>query len=422
MDPQWEVPHYEKMLYDNAQLIRLFARATRVLGPEPFARLTRDVGDYLLDRLLDAEGEALMSSEDADTEGVEGKTYVWTEEETRAVLSQAGLDPAPFLEGHRFHHEGTLIRVGPFRPELRAHREALLEVRDRRPQPGIDTKVVTAWNGMAVSGLALAGTILGEQRYIEAARSIANVLLGAMDQRGRLPRHLGPESPEGVLADHAQLCEGLLDLYEADPQPRWLLAADRLANRIRERFGGSESGGLYEAAPSAEALLFRRQSWGSGAQPDAAAVSGRAFLRLAAYGAPSVEQTQVEALLKAAGKTLETVPGSSPTLSRLLQDLVEPSRELIVAGDAGDPRTQALLDRGRETERPGLVLGLVPSEATEGGAGLENWAAFKGRSPAEDGSPRAYLCTERVCKMPVSDPEALAKLLDGGARDKEPAD
>ncbi len=265
VDAQWVVPHFEKMLYDNALLLRVYAHLARVTGAELPRRVAEETAAFLLRDLRTAEG-GFASALDADTDGVEGLTYAWTPDQLRAVLGDDDGDWAAALlavtEQGTFEHGSSTLQL-PSDPDDPARwarvRAALLAARNARPQPARDDKVITAWNGLAVLALAEGGAALGHPEWVDAAAEAAELLLDRHLVDGRLRRSsrggvVGAAA--GVLEDHAALADGLLALHQATGSARWLTAATELLDLALDHFAGPD-GGFFDTADDAEALLHR---------------------------------------------------------------------------------------------------------------------------------------------------------------------
>ncbi len=400
VDPAWTIPHFEKMLYDNAQLVGLYAQASVVLGQQRYAEVSRDTATYLIRDMQDASG-AFYSSEDADSAGEEGSFYVWTPTEVVAVL---GPEEGPRFnaafgvteEGNFEHGTTVLTRQGD--EDFAEARLLLFTHRLGRTPPPTDTKQVVAWNGLAIGGLALSGRLLDEPTHVEAARRAAEAVLAYQGADGRLPRTLAPNPPEGTLSDYSFFAEGLLHLYEADPDPRWLLAAELTAKAMVERFQ-SDSGGFYEAPEEADELFVRRQDPSDGAEPSGWGRAVVVLLRLHAYGSAVGDIDKAEAALEAAGLYLHRAPYAVPSMVLAHDALRRPSLEVILASPTADDPVLAMFRRAYDnSHRPDAVLGVVtPETATD----LAHMTAFSGKVPGA--GPRAYVCVDKVCHLPTED-------------------
>jgi hypothetical protein len=301
-DAVWLLPHFEKMLYDNALLARVYAEACEVTGNEAYARVASETCDWALRDLLDPAG-GFQAALDADSEGEEGKYYVWTPEEVSAVLgAEAGTAFCArynIVPGGNFRDEATGHQTGASIPHLslgptgvvlpgtldssvEAARAALLAERYKRVPPGKDDKVITAWNGLMIGALSFAGRALEEPRYLDAARRAADFCLTTLRPEGRLLRRYakGEAAITAYLDDHAFLADGLLDLYDATEEDRWLREARALADVMLERFWDPEDGGFFYTASDHEALIAATKDLFDGALPSANGVAARMLTRL----------------------------------------------------------------------------------------------------------------------------------------------
>jgi uncharacterized protein len=404
VDPLWLVPHFEKMLYDNALLARVYLHGWQALGDELFRQVAEETLDWALREMRAPEG-GFFSALDADSEGVEGKFYVWSVGEMRAALEgepDAEEAIAWFGATDRGNFEGQNIPVrGPGRPEqLEQWRRRLYEVRAKRVWPGLDDKRLTAWNALLISALAEAGAALERPDYIEAAAKCAEFVLGSMrDGEGRLLRTYkdGEAKLNAYLEDHAFLLEALITLYEASFDPRWYSEARALADTIVERFADDENGGFFETSVDHEQLLARRKDLEDHPIPSANASAAYGLLRLAALtGEAEYEERAVGVL-----RLLHELAAKHPTaFGHLLQALdfhLAPVQEVALVGD--DTTALARVVRGRF--RPHLVLA---------GGAADGVPLLQHRTPV-NGRPAAYVCEHFACKAPVTEPEELERLL-----------
>jgi uncharacterized protein len=404
VDPYWLVPHFEKMLYDNALLARAYLHGWQVTGDRLFRRVVEETLDWALKEMRAPEG-GFFSALDADSEGVEGKFYVWTVQEMRAALEgepDADEAIAWFGATDRGNFEGRNIPVrGPGTPErLEDWRRQLYEARAQRVWPGLDDKRLTSWNALMISALAEAGAVLERPDYVDAAARCAEFVLGSLREGdGRLLRTWkdGRAKLNAYLEDHAFLLEALISLYEASFDPRWFAEARALADTMIERFGDDEHGGFFETSSDHEQLLARRKDLEDHPIPAGNSSAAYGLLRLAALtGEHSYEQR--------AGSVLrllhELAPKHPQAFGHLLQAMdfhLSPVQEVALVGDD----TSELARVVRRRFRPHLVLaGGVP----------DGVPLLRDRTPV-DGRPAAYVCEHFACKAPVTEPEELERLL-----------
>ena len=421
-DQRWLVPHFEQMLYDNAQLARVYLHAWAVLGTERFEGyrvVATGVLDYMIRELTTSDG-AFASSQDADTEGIEGLTFTWRAAEIREVLGP--VLAARFANAYGVTDEGNwedvtilsriwpTVHEPPFRDdtaleaELADARTRLLERRATRSQPARDDKALAAWNGLAIAAFAEAGRLLDEPRYTEAAvRAATTIVEGLLSDDGSLQRSWkdGRAVGAGVLEDYAHLAEGLLALYETTFDERWFRIARGLADRILERFA-DPGGGFFDTATDHERLITRPKDPQDNAVPSGGAMATTVLLRLAAFTGEGRYREAAERALGTVTPYLVRYPtGFAQWLvaaSLAASDIVE----VAIVGDAADPATRALLAPVSTTWRPQQVLAVAPPD----GVAASGIPLLRDRV-AIDGNPTAYVCRNFVCNLPVTDAAAL---------------
>jgi uncharacterized protein YyaL (SSP411 family) len=422
-DAQWLVPHFEKMLYDNAQLARVYSHAFEVTGDERYAYVARETLDFVAHELRHPPGGAFASSLDADTDGHEGLTYVWDAAEVREILGAAAplfeaaydVTPAGNWEGRtilRRVRDDTALATRFERPREAIHealtqaRVDLLRRRDARPQPARDDKVLASWNGLTLAALADAGRALQEAPFLEMASDAADFLLRELRTAdGRLLRSWkdGRAQHAAVLEDHAHLAEGLLALYEATFEERFFVAARDLGDLILAHFR-AEDGGFYDTADDAEELVARPRSLQDAAVPSGGASACTVLLRLAALTGDERYRAAAEAALA----PLESIAVEHPTgfAGWLLawQLASAPIDEVAIVGDPGTEDTRALLAQVRGAHRPGLVVAVSATPDTSAVPLLHGRARLDDRATA-------YVCRGFACQRPVTDPRDLADQL-----------
>ena len=404
VDPYWLVPHFEKMLYDNALLARAYLHGWQVLGDELFRVVCEETLDWALKEMRGPEG-GFFSALDADSEGVEGKFYVWSVEELRAALEgEPDADDAIAWFGatERGNFEGHNIPVrGPGRPErLDDWRRSLYEVRSQRVWPGLDDKRLTSWNALMISALAEAGAVLERPDYLEAATRCAEFVLGSLrDADGRLLRTWkdGQAKLNAYLEDHAYLLEALLTLYEASFDPRWFAEARALADAMIERFADEENGGFFETSSDHEELLARRKDLEDHPIPSGNASAAYGLLRLAALTGEHAYAERGVGVLRLVHELASEHPQAFGHLLQAMDFHLAPVKEVALVGD--DP--SALARVVRSSFRPHLVLA---------GGEADGVPLLQDRPPV-DGRAAAYVCESFACKAPVTEPEELERLL-----------
>jgi len=380
VDEQWLVPHFEKMLYDNALLVPAYLHAWVVTGEERYRQVVEETVEYMLRDLALPEG-GFASSQDADTDGVEGLTFTWTEDE--------GV-PAELLLP--FEHGRSIIR-GELDPELRA---GLLEARAARQQPARDDKAIAAWNGLALAALAEAGRRLGNERYVQAARRLGEFLLSPLSTPdGRLYRSWreGRAAIPGYLEDYADVAHGLYELHVATGELRWLEEANRLARLAVDLFADDERGGFFMTARDAEQLVARKKDLDDNPVPSGNSMLAFVLLRLARiYGDDELERRAV-GVLRLLHRGLTRAPSAFGWALCALDLYLSPPRELAIIGSPDDEVARAAL----APFDPNAVVAFGPSEDVPLLAG----------KTLVDGKPAVYVCERFTCQAPVTDPAAL---------------
>jgi uncharacterized protein YyaL (SSP411 family) len=415
VDAGWVVPHFEKMLYDNALLARAYLHGWQISGDPLLRQVCCETLDWALRELRGPEG-GFASALDADSEGVEGKFYVWTPDELRDALD----DDAPLADvalAHwgvtpdgNFEGRSILVRAGSDDdpPELPEIKRRLLAARERRVRPGLDDKRLTAWNALMLAALAEAGAVLERPQYVEAARACADFLLTELrsaDGDGRLLRTWkdGRAHLAGYLEDHAFLLEALLTLYEATFEPRWFAEARALADVTIARFADDERGGFFTTADDHERLVARRKDLEDTPIPSGNSSMALGLLRLARLTGEAVYEERARGTIALLHPLAARHPLSFAHLLRAVDFLLaEDVREVAIVGD---PAAAAPLLRAvRAAFRPHVVLAGAAEASDE-------VPLLAGRHPV-DGRAAAYVCERFACQAPVTEPEALASMLD----------
>jgi uncharacterized protein YyaL (SSP411 family) len=431
-DARWLVPHFEKMLYDNALLAVAYSEAHQVTGRKDFARVVRETLDYVLREMTAPEG-GFYSATDADSEGEEGKFFVWSEKEIRQLL---GGEAERFIRyygvtaGGNFEGHNILNTAAPDETEwaaLKSAREKLYTVRQRRIPPLRDDKVLAAWNGLMISGLAVGGRVLAEGRYLEAARRAAEFVLGKMRKQGRLMRSFkdGKAAPAGYLDDYAFLAAGLIDLYEATFEPRWLEEAIALCEATEKHFADAERGAWFMTSGDHEKLLAREKPNYDGAEPSGTSVALLNVLRLAAFTDDARWRQIAE---KALGSLNELLTNRQVAMTEALLAVdffSDVPREIAIVwreGEGGKGGTAAAtapvsFPSAAEPLLAAMRATFVPNKALAGGPegpALETLARripFVEAKIAQGGRPTAYVCERGKCELPTTDPAVFTQQL-----------
>jgi uncharacterized protein YyaL (SSP411 family) len=417
-DAAWLVPHFEKMLYDNAQLARVYLHAWQVTRVPLFRRVVEETLGYLLREMASPAG-GFYSSLDADSEGEEGKFYVWSAAEVREALGAGtglfgeayGVTERGTFEGRNILHVAADpaalaaacgMALEEVEAALAAGRRALLERRSARSRPATDDKVLAAWNGLALGALAETARVLDRAEWRAAATRTAAFLLSEMrTPDGRLLRawREGRARVNAYLEDYACVCDGLLALYETTFEARWFAEARALARVMVERFG-RPGGGFYDTSDDHEALVVRPRDLQDNATPSGGAMAASVLLRLAALSG----EARLRELAEAAIREVQPAAGAYPTafaqwLCALDFALASP-KEVAIVGDPDASGTRALLAVLRARYRPHQVVALGRPDEAPGVPLLE------GRAPV-DGRPTAFVCLGFTCRLPVTEPAAL---------------
>jgi uncharacterized protein len=405
-DREWLVPHFEKMLYDNAQLARLYVHAHQVTGQDAYRQVAEETLDYLLREMRHPDG-GFFSAQDADSEGVEGKFYVWSWGELVEVAGEEvalllGASPDGNWEG-----VNILRRTGEeMPPDWPRIRRRLLERRNARVAPATDDKVLAAWNGLAISALAGTGRIVGRSDYVDAAVSAADFVLSALrDRHGRLLRAWrdGRTSGPAYADDHALMAGACLDLYETTFDVRWFEEARRLADELIRLFHDPEGGGFFQTGADAERLVLRPKELFDNAVPSGNSSAAEVLLRLSLFTGEASYERAAASALRTIRDLLVRAPTAFGTALGALDLYLGPSREIAVIGATDDARTAALLDEVRRRYLPNVVLAAGPGDRSP-------IPLLAGRT-AVDGKPAAYVCEHFSCRRPVTEPEELAAQL-----------
>ena len=420
VDRDWVVPHFEKMLYDNAQLLGLYARWWRQGGDPLGARVARETADFLLAELRTPEG-GLASALDADSEGVEGRFYAWTPDQLVEVLgpddgawAAALLDVTP--RGTFEHGTSTLqLRQDPDDPERWASvRSRLAQARAGRVRPARDDKVVAAWNGLAVASLAEAGRLLDEPRYVAAAVETAELLLDVHLHDGRL-RRVSRDGVAGrhagVLEDYACVAHGFLALVSATGDGRWLRHAGVLLDAALDRFPAGD-GGFHDTAEDAETLVARPRDPSDNASPSGQSALVHALLGYAALTGSGRHREAAEGALRTVRALAERVPRFAGWSLAAAEAALAGPLEVAVVGRADDPLRDELEAAARRAVSPGAVVVVGPPAAAAGeGPGGAAAVPLLEHRDLLDGHAAAYVCRGMVCDRPVGTVEELRELL-----------
>ena len=430
VDTFWLVPHFEKMLYDNAQLASLYLHAWQATGNPLFKKVVEETLAYVLREMTHAAG-GFYSAQDADSEGEEGKFYVWLQQEIDSVLGaeQGRIVRAYWDVSREGNFEGKNIlnvqrdvvsvaaELGISEDELELAiteaRVKLYDVRSKRVWPGLDDKVLTSWNALMLKAFAECGAAMGVPEWIDAARKNADFLLTNMHSAGRLRRTWkdGGETGEsgarlnGYLEDYAMLTDALLVLYESTFEPRWFEAAKTIANEMIELFWSYDDAVFFDTGNDHEQLVVRPRDIFDNAIPSGGSTAAKSLLRLAVFtGDPAYHRTAT-ASLKAVRDMMVRAPQGTAHWINAVDAYVSTAQEVVIVGDPADPRAAALIETARKGYWPNRVL------AGQGGGDAGIDSPLLEDRPMIDGLPTAFVCENYACQLPVTDPGALASQL-----------
>jgi uncharacterized protein YyaL (SSP411 family) len=423
VDGYWLVPHFEKMLYDNALLSRLYLETYQATGDAFYRRIAEETLDYVLRDMTSEEG-GFYSAEDADSEGVEGKFYVWTPEELESSLDsdEANLAARYWDVTERGNFEGSNIlhvarppeavadEFGLSQEELWASiariRAKLFAVREERVRPGRDEKVLAAWNGLMLRSFALAARVTGREDYREAAVKNATFVVEKLKEDGRIHRSYkdGRARFNGYLEDYAMAADGLVALYEATFDTRWLVEADALLDAVSELFWDEEKRAFYDTPADHEELVTRPRDVYDNAAPSGTSVATEVLLKLALFLDRADYRQRADDVLEELAGGMEKVPGGFGRLLCALDFSASEPREVAVVGDQRAPDTRALLEEVYSGYLPNkIVAGRSPDDDEAGGL-----IPLLAQRSAREGKATAYVCVQYSCQTPTTDPEVLS--------------
>ena len=424
-DNEWLVPHFEKMLYDNAQLARVYLHAYLITGESDFRRICEETLEFVMREMSHPQG-GFFSSLDADSEGQEGKFYLWTEDEIRDALEDAQ-DRELVIAAYGFTKEGNFegktiplrvldneqladkfgLTVDDVPHRLSRLNKRLLEVREKRVRPGTDDKVLVAWNGWMDLAFLEAGRYLENFNYTKMATRNLAFILSEMLDNGRLSRswRSGTAVYGGYLEDYATTIIALLGLYNSNPDPSWFASAIQLSETMIEHFLGSD-GLFYDTRDDHESLLIRPREIQDNATPSGNALAAYALLQIAAYQGDGKLRDMAENMLRRVQSFIYQHPTGFSQWLYALDFALHPTREIAILGDINDSRTQSLVKTLWSQYRPDVIAAISQAPPPIGGPALLD------NRPLVNGAPTAYVCEGFVCKQPVNDVDQFKRQLD----------
>lgn len=426
-DSKWLVPHFEKMLYDQAQIVKVYLEAYQVTKDKKYAKTATEIFDYVLRDMTDQKG-GFYSAEDADSEGAEGAYYVWEHEEIKRLLSKNAKifnEYYGITENGNFEHGKNILNIITSIEELSNKHdigineleeilsrglETLFTYRQKRIRPNQDDKIITGWNGLMISSLAFGGIVLGEPKYIHAAEKAAEFVLSTLQVNGRLGRYYrnGKVTGSGVLNDYAFLIAGLIDLYEADSDIKWLYEAKILAQKMIELFGDENKGGFYLTADDSKDFITRTKPAYDSAIPGGNSMAALCLLKLGCLTMNHEFTEQAHKILDAYSGQFENYPVSLCVMLSALDFLIGPTQEIVIAGDSDKEQTRRMTNMIHSIYLPNSI---ILYNGNDDDRRIDDIVPFIKNKIAIDGQPTVYVCRDYVCNKPVNDKSDLEKLL-----------
>ncbi len=426
VDAEWLVPHFEKMLYDNALLSRLYLHTYLVTGNPFYERIVEETLDYVVREMVSPEG-GFYSTQDADSEGEEGKFFTWTAEEIETALLPEDaqlfmlyydVTRAGNFEGKNILHverdaesvaDEALVNIETLQASLKRSREMLFQLREKRVKPGRDEKILTSWNGLMLRSFAEAARYLDRPDYLQVAINNAEFLLRELNRDGRLHRTYkdGRARLNGYLEDYTFLADGLLALYEASFHPHWFAEAQRLIDEAITLFADQQNGGFFDTGSDHEALISRPKDIMDNATPAGNSVAVDVLLRLAAFTGEEAYRRYADDYLRPIADIMVQHPQAFGHLLGALDFAVSQSKEIALIGDPQQPDTRALLEVVNTRYLPNSILACASLEDT---VSIQSIPLLADR-PMKDHKATAYVCQNFACQAPVNTPEDLDRLL-----------
>ncbi len=430
VDRVWLVPHFEKMLYDNALLSVAYLEAYQLTGRPLYRRIATETLDYVIREMNDRSG-GFHSTQDADSEGEEGKYYVWTSSEITDILGPAdtelfaayyGVDDGGNFEGktilnvpvtsgdfagaHDMTEEDLLLGLAPLKKKLR-------EARAGRVPPGKDDKVIASWNGMMISALARGYQVLGEERFRMAAERAGEFILGSMMEDGEMLHTYrgGHAKIPGYLNDYAHIANAMIDLYETTFDITWIEACNGLVTKMNDLFWDDDQGGFYFTSSRHEHLLTRTKPYIDGSIPSGNSTAALVLLRLGRLTGNNDYLTRAEQVFGSAMPMLKTQPTALTHMLSAMDSYLSPVTEVAIAGKTGEPDTRQMLATVRSGFLPNKVVAFIDPDDTGAERAREHIPLLAGRSILYN-TATAYVCENQTCDRPLNDPDELARKLN----------
>jgi len=428
-DTRWLIPHFEKMLYDQALLSKIYLQAYQITKNKKYATIAKEIFDYVLRDLTDTKG-GFYSAEDADSEDKEGTFYLWEPEQIASILDedQAKLFNAYYgvTEKGNFEKSKTILHVstsieqlgkkfnknpGEVENILAAARTKIFQSRQKRIRPHRDDKVITAWNGLMISSLAYGGAVLDEEKYVNAAKRSAEFILSTLYNNGRLMRYYRDKQvvEKSFLADYAFMTMALLDLYEATFDAKWLIEAKGLAEEMIDLFADIEQGGFFLTGNDGEKLIARTKPSYDGAIPSGNAIAALALLKLGRLTMNRNFTEQGGKVLEFFSSQLKESPAYSSAMMKALNFWLGPTQEIVIAGDANAQDTTQMTNLVHNKFLPDAVV-LLHKQGPKGSL-IEQIIPFIKNQTAINSKATAYVCQNYICSRPVNNIKDLEKMI-----------
>ncbi len=436
-DVRWLLPHFEKMLYDQAMFILAYTEAYQATKNENYAETVHEIIDYLQRDMMDVQG-AFYSAEDADSEGKEGKFYVWTKQEIEHALSEEETElfakAYNISENGNFRDEATKERTGANIPHLTHDEEKiaeqlgldfdtyialmdririkLLETREKRVRPHLDDKILTDWNGLTIAALAKAGRVIGVPHYVTQAEKALDFILSRMrkDEGQLLHRYRDNEADvDAFLDDYAFLIWGIIELYESTFKPKYLRLGLELAEEMEEKFLDNKEGGFYFSSHDSEELLTRNKDGYDGAIPSGNSAAALDLVRLSRLSGDARLEDMAEETIRSFGVSISNSGAGFSWMLAALDYSLGPSFELVIAGSTSDEQTEKMFDALRAHYMPTKVVIYKPGGKID--EEIAELAPYTRYYDAVDGKATAHVCIEHNCKLPTNDVSKMIDLL-----------
>jgi uncharacterized protein YyaL (SSP411 family) len=437
-DSKWLVPHFEKMLYDQAMLTIAYLETYQATEKEEYAQTVREILAYVL-RDMTALNGGFYSAEDADSEGEEGKFYIWIEDEIKRLLPKKEVELVTRIFNietyGNFEDESTRRRTGKnilymrdslpavasklgiplieISKRLEDALQGLYTAREKRIHPNKDDKILTDWNGLMIAALAKAASVLSEEVYLTAAKKAANFIISNMTSpEGRLYHRYRDGEPAitGFLNDYSLFIWGLIELYEATFEASYLKSAITLTEVMMKHFWDNEKGGFYFTADDAENVLIREKLIYDGAYPSGNSIAALNMIRLSRMTANPEFEEKATQIFQAFSNIVSETPAGYTQLMVALDFALGPSFEVVIVGNSQSKDTEIMLKAIRDKFIPNKVLLLIPSEVQE--PEITNLAEYTRHLTTQEGKATAYVCQDYECKLPTIDIEKAISLLN----------